>query len=132
MSCPGLIKRFHDFWRDFNAVNCWKFPELPPSDLLQSLSVDLGGIDHAEFIRAKWMWTRRPKSLLGIGMSAYLLLVFTGLVLLLIPFAGIVLAPVWWFPILFVVAKDTVRLARWRRNYESSIGRLIRRCRKTK
>jgi hypothetical protein len=94
--------------------------------------LDLGGVDHAEFVRAKWMWTRRPKGLLGDGMSAYLLAVFIGLVLLLIPFAGIVLGPVWWVAMLFVVAKDAVRLARWRRDYESSIGRITRRCRKAK
>jgi hypothetical protein len=132
MSCPRLISRFHNFWRDFNAVNCWRFPELPPAYLLQSLNIDSGGVDHSEFIRAKWMWARKPKSLLGDGMSAYLLLIFLGLVLLLIPFAGIVLAPVWWLSMLLVIAKDTVRLARWRREYESSMCRVTRRCRKTK
>lgn len=132
MTCPEPIRRFHDFWSDFNAVNCWRFPELPPPDLLQSLNLDLGGVDHAEFVRAQWMWTRRPKSLLGNGISAYLLLVFIGLVLLLVPYAGIMLAAVWSFAMLFVVAKDGVRLVRWRREYESSIGRITRRCRKTK
>ena len=132
MGCPEVIGRLHDFWRDFNAVNCWRFPELPPAHLLHSLNLGSGGVDHSEFIRAKWMWSRQPKSLLGDGMSAYLLLVFIGLVLLLIPIAGIVLAPVWLFAMLFVVAKDTVRLVRWRRDYESSICRVIRRCRKAK
>jgi hypothetical protein len=132
VSCPRLIGRFHDFWRDFNAVNCWRFPELPPAHLLQSLNLDSGGVDHSEFIRAKWMWARKPKSLLGDGMSAYLLLIFIGLVFLLIPYAGIVLAPVWWFSMLLVIAKDAVRLARWRREYESSMCRVTRRCRKTK
>jgi hypothetical protein len=126
VSCPELLNRFHDFWRDFNAVNHWRFRELPPSDLLQSLKLDWSIVDRAEFVRAKWMWTRKPKSLLGDGMSGYLLLVFIGLALLLIPYAGIMLAPVWCLAMLLVVAKDAVRLARWRREYESSIGRVIR------
>jgi hypothetical protein len=126
VSCPELLNRFHDFWRDFNAVNRWRFRELPPSDLLQSLNLEWSSVDRAEVVRAKWMWTRKPKSLLGDGMSGYLLLVFIGLALLLIPNAGIMLAPVWCLAMLFAVAQDAVRLARWRREYESSIGRVIR------
>jgi hypothetical protein len=132
VSGPKLRRRFRDFWRDFNAVNCWRFPELPPAHLLESLSLDFGGVDQAEFIRAQWMWTRKPKSFLGDGMSAYLLLVFIGLVLLLIPIAGVILAPVWCFVMVFAVAKDVVRLVRWRREYEVSICRVTRRCRKTR
>ena len=126
MSCPELLNRFHDFWRDFNAVNRWRFRELPPCHLLQSLNLESSSVDRAEFVRAQWMWTRKPKSLLGDGMSGYLLLVFIGLALLLVPYAGIMLAPVWCLAMLFTVAKDAVRLARWRREYESSIGRVIR------
>ena len=132
MSCPELVRGFHDFWSDFNAVNCWRFPELPPADLLDSLKLDLRGVDHAELVRAQWMLTRKPKSLLGGGISAYLLLVFIGLVLLLVPYAGIMLSPLWCFAMVFAIAKDGVGLVRWRREYESSIGRLTRRCRKTK
>jgi hypothetical protein len=126
------VRRLRNFWRDFNALDHWRFPELPPTDLLQSLNLDTGGVDRAEFVRAQWMWTRKPKSLLGDGMSAYLLLVFIGLVLLLIPHTGIALAPVWCFLMLVVVARDAVRFVRWRREYESSISRVTRRCRKTK
>jgi hypothetical protein len=131
MSCPELLNRFHDFWSDFNAVNCWRFPELPPADLLDSLKLGLSGVDHAELVRAEWMWTRKPKSLLGDGLAAYLLLVIIGLLLLLIPIAGLMLSPLWCFAMAFVIAKDSVRLTRWRREYESSIGRMTRRCRKT-
>jgi hypothetical protein len=53
------------------------------------------------------MWTRKPKSSLGDGLP---ILVFIGLVLLLIPYAGIMLALVWCFAMLLVVAKDAVRL----------------------
>jgi hypothetical protein len=132
VTCPEPVRRLCNFWRDFNALNRWRFPELPPTDLLQSLNLDTGGVDHAEFVRAHWMWTRKPKSLLGDSMSAYLLLVFIGLVLLLIPYAGITLAPLWCIAMLFAVARDAVRFVRWRREYESSVYRVTRRRRKTK
>jgi len=62
----------------------------------------------------------------------YPILVFIGLVLLLIPYAGIMLALVWCFAMLLVVAKDAVRLIRWRYEYESSIARVVRSRRKAK
>jgi hypothetical protein len=31
MNCPELLNRIHDFWSDFNAVNCWRSSELPPA-----------------------------------------------------------------------------------------------------
>jgi hypothetical protein len=127
-----LPNRFRNFWRDFNVVHRWKFPELPPCDLLRSLHCDLSDVDYAEFVRAQWMWTRKPKSFLGDGLSGYLTLVFIGLLILLIPYAGIMLALVWCFVMLLVVAKDVVRLVRWRHEYESSIGRVGRSRRKAK
>jgi len=112
-----------------NAVKRWRFPELPPCNLLRSLHYDIRDVSYAEFVRAKWMWTRKPKSFLGDGPS---ILVFIGLVLLLVPYAGIMLALVWCFAMLLVVAKDAVRLIRWRYEYESSIARVVRSRRKAK
>jgi hypothetical protein len=112
-----------------NAVKRWRFPELPPCNLLRSLHYDIRDVSYAEFVRAKWMWTRKPQSFLGDGPS---ILVFVGLVLLLVPYAGIMLALVWCFAILLVVAKDAVRLIRWRYEYESSIARVVRSRRKAK
>src|SRR4029077_9001095 len=77
---------------DFNAVNRWRFAELAPSDLLRSLHCDLSDVDPAEFVRAKWMWTRNPKSFLDDVLSGCLVLVFVAVVLLLIPYVGIMLA----------------------------------------
>ena len=42
MSCPELLNRLHDFWRDFNTINRWKFPELSPASLQQWLDFNLG------------------------------------------------------------------------------------------
>jgi hypothetical protein len=126
MSCFALPNRFCDFWRDFNAVHRRRFPELPPHDLLRSLDCDIDDVDQAELARANWMWSRKPESCLGNVRSGYLILIFIGLVLLLVPYAGIVLAPVSWFAMFLVVAKGEVRLVRWRHEYESSIGRAVR------
>jgi hypothetical protein len=115
---------------DFNAVNRWRFAGLAPSDLLRSLHCDLSDIDYAEFVRAKWMWTRKPKSSLEHGLSGYLVLVFIGVALLLISYVGIMLALVCSFATLLMVAKDAVRFGRWRHAYESSIARVIRSRRK--
>ncbi|HZC34137.1 MAG TPA: hypothetical protein VE242_00915 [Chthoniobacterales bacterium] len=126
MSCPELLSRLHDFWRDFNAGTRWKFPESSPSYLLHSLDLDPNQVDHSEFVRAQWMWDRKPKPRFGDGLSGFLFLVFIGLLLLLIPYFGIPLSVAWCCTMLVAIAKDTVRSTRWRRTYESSILRVIR------
>jgi len=125
VSCPALLNRLHDFWRDFNTVNSWKFPELSPSALQRWLHFDLACVNYAEFARAEWMWNRKPRSLLGKGMSGYILLVFVGLLLFLFPCFGILLAAAWFLPMFVVIAHDAVRVTRWRREYEVSIVRVI-------
>jgi hypothetical protein len=115
---------------NFNAVDRRRFPELAPSDLLRSFNCDFSDLDDAEFLRARWMWARKPKSFLEDGLLGYLILALIGLVLLVIPAAGIVLALAWCFAVLLILAKEEVRCGRWRREYESSIGRVIRSRRK--
>ena len=63
---------------------------------------------------------------LGKSMSVYILLVFVGLLLLLFPSFGILLAAAWYIAMFIAVAHDAVRSARWRREYEVSIVRVIR------
>jgi hypothetical protein len=132
VSCPELLNRFQDFWRDFNTVNEWRFPELSPYSLQKWLELDPGRIDCAEFKRAEWMWNRKPKLFLGQGVSGYILLIFVTSLLLLIPHLGIVLAAAWCLAMVIAIANDTVRLARWRREYESGMVRVIRSGRKAK
>jgi hypothetical protein len=132
VSRPELLNRLHDFWRDFNTGSRWKFPESSPIYLLHSLDLDRNHVDYAEFARAQWMWDRKPKSLFGDGMSGFLLLVFIGLLLLLVPYFGIPLSLAWCCTMLVAIAKDTVRGIRWRREYETSIVRVIRTRRKTR
>ena len=132
MSCPELLGRIHDFWRDFNTVNRWRFPELSPHCMQKWLDLDLGRVDYAEFKRVEWMWRRKPRSFLGERVSGYVLLVFVASILLLIPHLGIPLAAVWCLAMVVAIANDTVRLARWRRDYESGMVRVIRSRRKAK
>lgn len=132
MSCPELLNRFNDFWRDFNTVNRWKFPELSPSSLQKWSDFDLACVNYAELARAEWMWSRKPRSLLGKGMSGYILLVFLGLLLFLFPCFGILLAVAWFLAMFVLIAHDTVRVIRWRREYEVSIVRVIRSSRKNR
>jgi hypothetical protein len=132
VSCPELLNRLHDFWRDFNTVNTWKFPELSPSSLQKWLDFELACVNYAEFARAEWMWSRKPRLLLGKGMSGYSLLVFLGLLLFLFPCFGILLAAVWFLAMFVVIAHDAVRVTRWRREYEVSIVRVIRSSRKNR
>jgi hypothetical protein len=111
---------------DFNAINRWRLAELAPSDLLRSIHCNLSEVDEAELVRTKWMWTRKPKSFLQDGLSGYLALAFLGVVLLFLPHAGMVLALLCSFAMLFAVAKDAIRFGRWRHEYVASIGRLLR------
>ena len=132
MSRPELLNRFHDFWRDFNSVNQWRFPELSPYSLQKWLELDLRRVDRSEFKRVEWMWRRKPKPLLGEGVGGYILLIFVASLLLLIPHLGILLAAAWCLAMVVAIANDTVRLARWRREYESGMVRVIRSGRKAK
>jgi hypothetical protein len=132
VSCPELLNRFQDFWRDFNTVNEWRFPELSPYSLQKWLELDLRRVDRSEFKRVEWMWRRKPKPLLGEGVGGYILLIFVASLLLLIPHLGILLAAAWCLAMVVAIANDTVRLARWRREYESGMVRVIRSGRKAK
>ena len=132
MSCAELVSRFQDFWKDFNAENKWRFPELSPSGLQKWLDLDPSRIDDAELARAEWMWSRKPRSPLGTDMFAYILLLLVALLLFLVPHFGIFLAAAWCLVMLGAIAHDAVRTARWRRVYEASMVRVIRRHRRMK
>ena len=122
----GLANRWRVFWQDFNSKEDWKFPELPPVQLQQSLEVPWSIVDRGEYVRAEWMWSRKPKLILGEGVLGYAILVFVALLLLLIPHVGVLLTIAWCFTMLSAIARDIVRSIRWRREYEVSITRIMR------
>ena len=119
------VQCFIGFWKDFQADQKWKFPELPPSQFKQWLELSRPGVDLAEFERAKWFWGRRPTLILGEGLPGYLLVVFIGVLLLFIPKIGVPLDFGCLFLFYAAIAVDTVRFVRWRRQYETSICRLL-------
>jgi hypothetical protein len=119
------VQCFIGFWKDFQADQKWRFPELPPSQFKEWLELSRLGVDFAEFERAKWFWARRPSLILGEGLPGYLLVVFIGVLLLFIPKIGVPLDFGCLFLFYAAIALDTVRLVRWRRQYETSICRLL-------
>lgn len=122
----GLVIRWRVFWKDFNSDEHWKFPELSPVQIQQSLDVPRSFIDRGEYVRAEWMWSRKPRLILGEGGLGYAILVFVALLLLLIPQVGVFLTTAWCFTMLGAIARDVVRSIRWRRDYEVSITRIMR------
>jgi hypothetical protein len=122
----GLVNRWRVFWNDFNSDEHWKFPELSPVQLQKSLDVPWSFIDRGEYVRAEWMWSRKPKLVLGEGGLGYAILIFVALVLLLIPKVGVFLTVAWCVTMLGAISRDVVRSIRWRRAYEVSITRIMR------
>jgi hypothetical protein len=119
------VQCFIEFWKDFHADQKWKFPDSPPSQFKKRLELNRLGINLSEFERAKWFWRRRPNLILGEGLPGYLLVVFVGVLLLFIPKIGIPLDFGCLFLFYAAIALDKVRLVRWRRQYETSISRLL-------
>lgn len=127
-----LINHWWLFWKDFNSKEDWKFPESPPVQLQKSLHVPWSHIDRDEYVRAEWMWSRKPRLVLGEGGLGYALLVLVALLCLLIPHIGVVITIGWCFAMAGAIARDVVHSIRWRREYEVSITRIMRRYRHLK
>jgi hypothetical protein len=121
-----LGNQWRAFWKDFNCKEEWKFPELPPEQLQNSFGVAWSFVDRGGYIRAEWVWSRRPKLILGDGGLGYALLVFVALLLMLVPHIGVLLTIAWCFTMFSAIARDIVRSIRWRREYEVSITRIMR------
>jgi hypothetical protein len=119
----NLTKHLVGLWRDLEDNQHWKFDELSPVQLLEKLNLNKHPTDKDELARAEFFWSRRPR-----------LLPATGYIVWIISALGL---PVWLFvlpaiglPLLItsavVVNAGIVRSVRWRRQYEISIGRLVR------
>jgi hypothetical protein len=121
----GLNQRLAAMWSDFQAAD-WKFPELPPRAILKTIHFDKRWLDNFELRRAQWLWERRPALMLGEDWRAYALVIIIALSLFLVPVWGAALSGCWIMITFTGIFRDIVRLSRWRRDYESSIARLIR------
>jgi hypothetical protein len=120
-----IVNGWKCFWEDFHSDQLWRYPESPPDQLRQSLGLEPARVNHGEMIRAEWMWARRPKSVLLNDNFGYALLLLGALLLLFVPFVGIFLTVLWCILILSMVGRDSVRLLRWRREYEVSVTRIL-------
>ena len=118
-----FAKHLRDLWRDFEDNHHWKYEQLSPVELLEKAKLHRNLTDIDELARAEWFWSRRPR-LLPTASCIVWLVVVLGL-------------PFWLFSIpaigvpfliiaMVIVQTEIVRSVRWRRQYESSIGRLIR------
>jgi len=79
MPFPFLCVQFN-----FGEVELWQYNGLYVSALrcfrstvfqttrVATSEFRLSDVDYAEFVRAKWMWTRKPESFQGDGLSVYL------------------------------------------------------------
>ena len=112
------------FWKDFNSENDWRFPDLDPLQLQELIGFPI--VDHAERLRATWFWRRRPRLILGEGVFGYCLVIGICVALSLVPQIGFLLDALWLVISSLLIASDTVRAIRWRREYEASLERLIR------
>ena len=124
-SCPrrGLGKALSEVWHDLQADPKWKYEQLTPIQLLEKSELRIDLPDSSELVRATWFWSRRPR-LLSVASSILWITVALGLPFWLfrIPSIGVPLIIV----TAVVINTDLVRSLRWRRQYESSIDRLIR------
>ena len=113
-----------NFWNDFQSEHEWRFPEVAPSQIQRALGNPV--VDPWERVRADWMWKRRPDPIMGDGAFGYVLIIIISVLLLLVPHIGIFLDAIWLLSCLLLIAFDVVRNVRWRRDYESSLSRMIR------
>jgi len=119
----SLGKALSEVWQDLQDDPKWKYEQLAPVPLLEESELRIHLTDNSELVRATWFWSRRPR-LLSVASSILWITVALGLPFWLfrIPSVGVPLIIV----AAVVVNTDLVRSLRWRRQYESSIDRLIR------
>jgi hypothetical protein len=118
-----LGKALREAWQDLQAEPKWKYEQLAPVQLLEKSELRVQSTDSSELVRATWFWSRRPR-LLAVASTILWITVALALPFWLfrIPSIGVPLMIV----AAVVVNTDLVRSLRWRRQYESSIDRLIR------
>ena len=124
-------------WRDLTSEPVWKYEELPPLLLAELTKLDLFEVGDTELARAQWFWSRRRK----LALRQTTALLFTGLCVILslaIAFvAGLetstrkrvtemIVSILALVAAIYLIAQR-IGFVRWRRReYELSIGRLVR------
>jgi hypothetical protein len=114
------------WWRDFHYPSRWQYPDLAPSEVIALRQLPSGQIIRPELCRATWLWSRRPRLILGSGPLSYVIMVVCTVIALDIPIFGFFLAAGWLTIWILAIAIDTIRYVRWRRDYETALDRLLR------
>ena len=102
----------------------WKYEELPPAALIESLNLEPGAIDQDEFGRAEWFWSRRPK-VLSESVSFFFFYLTVAVCLFYLLPGSIPFLLLWIIAGASCAFVDGIRLNRWRLEYESSITRVV-------
>jgi hypothetical protein len=120
----NFCERFTALYRNLQDVHGWNYHEASPLQLLETLNVDRYTVDGDELERAYFFWNRKPRLLQSMTRGAWVISAL-GLPICLFHFpvvGGLLLVIS-----LALTNTNIVRSARWRRQYELSIHRLLRR-----
>jgi hypothetical protein len=120
----NFSERFTALYRNLQDVHGWKYREASPLQLLETLNVDRYTMDRDELERAYFFWTRKPRLLQSITRGAWVISAL-GLPICLVTFP--VIGGLLLLISLALANANIVHSARWRRQYELSIHRLLRR-----
>jgi hypothetical protein len=115
-------ERFTALYRNLQDVQGWKYHEDSPLQLLETLNVDRYTVDRDELERAYFFWNRKPRLLQSITRGAWVISAL-GLPICLFHFP--VIGGLLLVISLALTNTNIVRSARWRRQYELSIHRLL-------
>ncbi|MGA8482587.1 MAG: hypothetical protein WB696_31840 [Chthoniobacterales bacterium] len=121
----GADPRIVGWWRDFQYPSRWRYPDLAPQQVLACRQFKLELATESELKRAAWLWHRRPRLILGYGALSYVLMVACTTMAMLVPVVGILCAAACLGIWVLVIAADTIRYVRWRRDYETALDRLL-------
>lgn len=119
----NLRQCFGKFWRDLQEHSAWKYEEFPPPQLLEKSELHGYPAHQDELARADWFWSRRPHRLSAVSWILWFVVALgLPLWLFVFPWIGVPLI----VTAVVIATVETVQSARWRRQYELSIDRLIR------
>jgi hypothetical protein len=110
--------------KEVDADPVWKYEELPPAALIKSLHLESAAIDQNEFRRAEWFWSRRPK-VLSESLSFFFFYLTVAVCLFYLVPDTIPFLLLWMVAGASCAFVDGIRLNRWRKEYESSITRVV-------
>lgn len=120
----NFCERFTALYRNLQDVHGWKYREASPLQLLEILNVDRHAVDRDELERAYFFWNRKPRLVQSIARGAWMVAAIgLPICLVTLPVIGGLLLLI----SLTLANINIVHSARWRRQYELSIQRLLRR-----